>query len=122
MGGLRPVADFDPPTHPLLDVSAALESSTDAFMGFINEEAVAEVAYKRAFSVAYAHASGRGTAATARKTEAETDPLVVDADVAREFARARRVAAKAHSDAIGLQAMLHMAYYKLVGTQDGGIR
>lgn len=120
---MRSVSDFDPPpSHPLLDVSEALEVATDVFMAAVNDEAVAEVAHKREFSIAYAVVSGRGVAATARKIEAEANPAVVEADIVREFARARRVAAKAKTDALGLQATLHMAYYKLLGHQDGGTR
>jgi chromosome condensin MukBEF ATPase and DNA-binding subunit MukB len=112
-----PAQDFTVPTHPLLDLSDALERATDAYMVALDEEAEAENAYLREFHVAYAVVCGQGIAVTARKHEAENVAQVVEARCVWNLAVARVKSARAKCSELEARLTAHQSYFRLVGAQ-----
>lgn len=108
---------FSDPSHPLLDVSAALERATDEYVAAIDGEAEAENAYLRAHAIAYAKAAVEGVAATMRDKFANAQPEVVEARCAFNMAAARAKACRAKCQQLESRVNASQSYFRLVGAQ-----
>ena len=107
------VAVTDEPDHPLLRLADELETATDELAKAYDEQAEAEVVYKRAWSVALLRESK--VAATLRSKFAEAS--CVEQQAGLTFAEAKVKRCRAKVDQLQSQLMAHQTYVRVVGSQ-----
>lgn len=107
------VAVTDEPDHPLLRLAADLETATGDLMVALDDEAEAEVAYKRAWAVALLR--DEKVAATLRSKFAEANCVEEQAGLTFAVAKVKRC--KAKIDQLQSQLMAHQTYVRVVGNQ-----
>jgi hypothetical protein len=100
-------------THPLLTIAAALEVATDDLGAALDEHAEAEVAYKRAWSIALLRDDK--VAATLRAKFAEAHCVEEQARLLYADARVKRCRAKCEQ--LDSQLRAHQSYNRIVNGQ-----